>query len=147
MNPWGPVLPEELVQACKAFALEFSLGPEQEETLPDRGGVVRRMVIHRGEESIIRTDVRSMMNERLIVDLKPMGAVLVLLEIAKRGRAPRRLLALEGDRAGEYSQGAIEAVWGGGLEGMAMHFPGLQLRNEPRPLRLNDVVAFARTVL
>lgn len=148
MNPWGPVLDPELVESCRAYAQGLSIGEESEEALPNHKAIVRRVRISRGDQTAIRTDVRTMLTERMFVDAKPLGAVLVLLEIAKRRSAPRRLVALTGDRAGEYADGAIEAAWGAiMLEGTPVNILGLRFPGEPRRLNLNDLVALADTVL
>lgn len=125
------------------------MGDETVERLPENKGVVHRVRFRHGEDSAIRTEVRSMMHTRIFVDLKPLGAVLLLLETARQKVAPRRLVAWTGDRAGEYAEGAIEAAWGaillegaGGGGFMGLRFPG-----DPRRLHLHDVIGLAETVL
>ncbi len=149
MNSWGgPVLDPDLVEKCRAYAQMLSLGEETEEALANRKGIVRRVRISHGEQWAIRTDLRSMFSERMFVDAKPLGAVLVLLEIAKRQMSPRRLVVLTGDRAGEYADGAIEAAWGAiMLEGTAVNVLGLRFPGEPRRLDMGDLIALAESVL
>lgn len=145
---FGPVLDPRLVAACQEYAHGFSLSDETEEKLPENRGLVRRMRVTRGEEAAIRTEIRSMLTDRVIVDVRPLGAVLILLEISKRRTVPRRLVVLTGDRAGEYTQGAIEAAWGAVLmEGSRTNPMGERFPVEPRRLTLPQVIELAETVL
>lgn len=151
MSFFNPI-PPDLLARCRLYIQDASLSGESAENLPGQKGSVLRARVTRGEESCVRTELRSLYTTRIIVDAKPLGAVLIILEIGKRGTAPSRLVALTGDRAGEYSEGAIEAGWGavmmepGGGGGSAASL-GVRFPNEPRRLHLNDVVSLAELVL
>ncbi|MDE1819241.1 MAG: hypothetical protein KGJ23_02855 [Euryarchaeota archaeon] len=149
MKSWrGADLDPELIESCRAYAQGISLGTEHEEVLPGNKGVVRRIRVSHGEQSVIRTEVRSMLTERIFVDATPLGAVLLLLEIARRRDAPKLLVVRSGETAGEYAQGAIEIAWGAVmLEGSGVSLWGGGLPGDPRRLDMTELISLAETVL
>lgn len=145
-----PTLQPELVERCRTYAGTLSMSDESQEELPNHKGSVHRIRFHRGEQHAIRTEIRSMLTTRVLVDLSPMGAVLILLETARQRSMPRRLVSLPGDHAGEYTEGAIEAAWGAVmLEGSASGnaFLGMRFPGEPRRLSIQDVIGLAESAL
>lgn len=94
-------------------------------------GTVRIAHLH-DEEA--RVEARSAPGRHaLVVDSGPVGALVVLLEVDRRGRATR-LIAREAGEVPGFDHGAIEAEWGGAPDPT----PGLPIA---------DLVALARYAL
>ena len=145
MHRLVPIPPE--VQA-RLQALGATLGLEPLSEGPVQGGkhIVERIRFRHGEESAIRTEIRGPYLTRVIADATPLGAALILLEVARRRSEPGRLVVHTGDRSGEYPQGAIEAAWGmifGEKAGMVL----FEAKGDPHRLRLREVLDLARHLL
>lgn len=144
---WFQTVPPEVTRRCQEYAQAFSIADDWREKLAGNKGWVHRTRMTREGDSVVRTELTTLLASQVFVDLKPMGAVVILLEIAKRSGSPKRLTALQGARAGEYANGALEAAWGippgsGGAASLGLRFPG-----EPRTLTLQQVVDLAESVL
>jgi hypothetical protein len=143
------LLPDGLADRCRALAQEWAIEDETEQPLAENKGVMHRVRFGHHGESVVRTEVRTVMVTRVIVDAKPMGAVLIVLEVAKRNSGPSRLVALTGGRAGEYALGAIEAAWGALILEPTPGGPALGQRvpGSFRKLSLKEVISLAEAAL
>ncbi|MGI0131512.1 MAG: hypothetical protein ACREDK_00205 [Thermoplasmata archaeon] len=74
-------------------------------------GARRIAHLHDEEATVVRSGPRS--SPTFMVDSGPVGALVLLLEIDRRG-LPRRLTAHESGDVKGFDQGALEASWGKG---------------------------------
>lgn len=149
MSGFFALLPAGLADRCKEQAQTWAIEDDRQDALADQKGYVHRVRFSHDGDSVVRTEVRTAFVTRLIVEAKPMGAVLIVLEIAKRGSAPSRLVALTGGRAGEYALGAIEAAWGALVMESQPGGPalGLKLTGGFRKLTVRQVCELAESAL
>ena len=92
-------------------------------------------IAHLHDEEARVEQVSEGTEESVVTDSGPVGALVLLLEIDRRGR-PTSLAALEGDRLPEFPQGALKATWTSQTRSVG-----------PLSLPFSDLLALARYAL
>jgi hypothetical protein len=102
--------------------------------VPPGGKSPRTRVAHLNDEESRVEDRTTSRGYSVVTDSGPVGALVILLEVDRRG-PPGRLAAHDGGSLPKFPSGALEAVWGSGR------------RPSRPPLPLSDLVALARYAL
>jgi len=128
-----------LMQRFRAAGAQVTWRPANDPPPPRasksrKGGVAGRRIARLHEEEALVEETPSARAPTLLVDSGPVGALVLLLEIDRRGR-PTYLVARDARERKEFPNGAIEAGWG-----------SEPVAGKP-PLPLRDLVDLARYAL